>query len=198
MTTIELSMTRLYLLQGSNSRYTLIDTGYEHEWEQFLRHLHRRGIDLGRISHLFLTHHHDDHAGFAARLLQKHPAITVVARSEAEPLLAAGRNNTANGGSLLNRRIRALFELKRRLSPGWDLSFPSVALRPHDLRLDAERTDLSDVLGFEAETLYTPGHGTARCSTRISRRSTARGEACSSSAPSRFIRPMAGASAKSV
>jgi glyoxylase-like metal-dependent hydrolase (beta-lactamase superfamily II) len=158
MTTIALSMTRLYLLQGSDGRYTLIDTGYEHEWERFLRQLHRRGIDPGNIVRLFLTHHHDDHAGFAARLLREHPAITVVARAEAEPLLAAGRNNTANGGSLLNRRIRALFELKRKLSPDWNLSFPPVALRPHDLRLDAERTDLSGVLGFEAEALYTPGH----------------------------------------
>lgn len=55
-----------------------------------------------------------------------YPEIQVIARTEAPPLLAAGRNNTANGGSLLNRRIKTLRDLKRRFSPGWDLRFSAV------------------------------------------------------------------------
>ena len=72
------------------------------------------------------------------------------------PLLANGHNNTSNGGTLLNRRIRALFNLKRQLSPTWDLSFPPVTLRPHDVLLDTERSDLSELLGLQAEAVYTP------------------------------------------
>lgn len=158
MKIVKLSMTRLYLLPGSTGRYTLIDTGYDNEYEQFLRKLDRADLKIEDIDHLFLTHHHDDHAGFAARLLEAHPQITVIARAEAEPLLAAGYNNTSNEGTLLNRRIRALFRLKRRLSPDWDLSFPPVTLRPQDIRLSAERSDLGKELGFEAQAVYTPGH----------------------------------------
>jgi len=158
MKIIKLSMTRLYVLPGSNSRYTLIDTGYEGEYEQFLRKLEGAGLKIEDIGHLFLTHHHDDHAGFAARLVEARPQITVIARAEAEPLLAAGHNNTSNGGTLLNRRIRALYHLKRSVSPDWDLSFPSVTLRPQDIRLSEERRDLSSALSCEAQAVYTPGH----------------------------------------
>ncbi|MFP4619073.1 MAG: MBL fold metallo-hydrolase [Spirochaetaceae bacterium] len=158
MTTLELSVTKLYLLQNKTGDYVLIDTGYPHEYETFLRKLNRSGIEIGRISHLFLTHHHDDHAGFAARLLDEHPHIRVIARAEAEPLLAAGRNNTTNGGSLLNGRIKALFKLKRKLTPSWNLSFPPLTLRPQDIRLKNEHTDLGNLMGLEAEAIYTPGH----------------------------------------
>lgn len=158
MKIIKLSMTRLYLLPGSSGRYTLIDTGYDGEYEQFLRKLDRAGLKIEDIDHLFLTHHHDDHAGFAARLLEARPQITVIGRAEAEPLLAAEHNNTSNRGTLLNRRIRALFQLKRRVSPDWDLSFPPVTLRAQDIRLSAEHSDLSRELGFEAQAVYTPGH----------------------------------------
>ena len=158
MKIIKLSMTRLYLLPGSTGRYTLVDTGYEGEYEQFLEQLEGAGLRIEDIGHLFLTHHHDDHAGFAARLLEARPQIIIIARGEAEPLLAAGHNNTSNGGTLLNRRIRALFHLKRRLSPDWDLSFPPVTLRPQDIRLSAERSNLGKELGFEAQAVYTPGH----------------------------------------
>ncbi len=158
MKIIKLSMTRLYLLEGADEQITLIDTGYDREYELFLRKLERAGLKIGNISHLFLTHHHDDHAGFAARLIEARPEIVVIARAKAEPLLAAGHNNTSNGGTLLNRRIRALFHLKRRVSPDWDLSFPPLTLRPQDIRLSEERTDLSEELGLEAQAVYTPGH----------------------------------------
>lgn len=158
MKILKLSMTRLYVLPGSTGRYTLIDTGYDGEYEQFFRKLDRAGLKIEDIGHLFLTHHHDDHAGFAARLVEVCPQITVIARAEAELLLAAGHNNTSNGGTLLNRRIRALFQLKRRLSPDWDLSYPPLTLRPQDIRLTEERNELGSELGFEAQAVYTPGH----------------------------------------
>ena len=158
MKIITLSMTRLYVLLGATGRYTLIDAGYDGEYELFLRKLEGAGLKIEDIGHLFLTHHHDDHAGFAARLLKARPQITVIARAEAEPLLAAGHNNTSNGGTLLNRRIRALYHLKRRVSPDWDLSFPPLTLRTHDIRLREDRSDLSSELGFEAQAVYTPGH----------------------------------------
>jgi len=158
MKIIKLSMTRLYLLQGEGGIYTLIDTGYKNEYKRFRRELDRNGLQIEQIKYLFLTHHHDDHAGFAARLLDENPAVIIITRAEAEPLLAAGHNNTSTGGTLLNRRIRALYHLKRRMSPKWDLSFPPLTLRPQDIRLGKERSDLSELLGFQAEAVYTPGH----------------------------------------
>jgi len=158
MKIIKLSMTRLYLLQGEKGRWTLIDTGYSHEYGSFLTQLRKRGIPPEEIDYLFLTHHHDDHSGFLAQLIENRPEIRIIARREAEPLLAVGHNSTANGGSLLNRRISALFKVKRLITPAWDLCFPPVRLRSQDIRLGEDRTDLRDVLGFQAEAVYTPGH----------------------------------------
>jgi glyoxylase-like metal-dependent hydrolase (beta-lactamase superfamily II) len=158
MNVIKLSMTRLYLLEGGDGQITLIDTGYRKEYELFRRKLAHSGLHIEDINYLFLTHHHDDHAGFAARLMEDNPKIIIIARTEAEALLAAGHNNTSNGGFLLNRRIKALFNLKRHVSPEWDLSFPPVIMRPQDIRLSAERSDLSEKLGFAAQAVYTPGH----------------------------------------
>ena len=61
-------------------------------------------------------------------------------------------------GALLNRRITALFKLKRIFTLRWNLIFPPIPLRPYDIRIEDERSDLREVLGFEAEAIYIPGH----------------------------------------
>jgi glyoxylase-like metal-dependent hydrolase (beta-lactamase superfamily II) len=152
-----LSLTNAYLLAGSRG-YVLVDTGYATDYPALLEGLRRRRVGLAEIRVLILTHHHDDHAGAARELLSAAPWIRVLARKEAEALLASGVNSTARGGSLVNRRIAALYRLKKALNPGWDHRFPPLELRHKDLLLGDEQVDLSRELGLEAEALYTPGH----------------------------------------
>ncbi len=39
--------------------------------------LHARGVELGDVKHLLLSHIHLDHAGAAGSLVREHPALTV-------------------------------------------------------------------------------------------------------------------------
>ncbi len=60
-------LTRRYLLP-CNEGYLLVEGGSESEFSLFLRELKEQEIDPGEIKYLFLSHHHEDHAGFAASL----------------------------------------------------------------------------------------------------------------------------------
>ena len=52
-----------YLISGRDG-YILIDTGYSSGFHRFERKLKIAGIDPKQIKLVFLTHAHDDHAGF--------------------------------------------------------------------------------------------------------------------------------------
>ena len=43
-----------------------IDTSFAEYYDKFLEKLQVINIDPSEIKYLLLTHHHDDHAGFAA------------------------------------------------------------------------------------------------------------------------------------
>ena len=58
-------------LQG----YIMIDTGYEHSLKRVEKRANKQGISLSEIRYVFLTHAHDDHAGFLNELLSKYPDI---------------------------------------------------------------------------------------------------------------------------
>ena len=52
-----------YLIPLSKG-YMLVDTGYESGYQRFCGELHKNNVSLGEIRYIFVTHAHDDHAGF--------------------------------------------------------------------------------------------------------------------------------------
>jgi len=67
--------------------YIMVDTGYEHSLASVERKLKKHGITLSDIKYVFLTHAHDDHAGFLNELLYKNSELKVVMSSKAMPTL---------------------------------------------------------------------------------------------------------------
>ena len=57
-----------YLVKADDG-YILIDTGYESGYRRFIRKLKKYGVDTKEIKYIFLTHAHDDHAGFLCDVL---------------------------------------------------------------------------------------------------------------------------------
>ncbi len=81
--------------------YVMIDTGYEHSFNSVRKRLKRRGVDFNEIKYVFLTHAHDDHAGFLNELLTKFPDIKVITNEKALPALLRGQNSFVGGCSSL-------------------------------------------------------------------------------------------------
>ena len=104
---IKLSVTTCYLVKLEDG-YILIDTGYEYDWELFHTRIQDVNISLSQISHIILTHHHDDHCGLLHSILKEDPSIIVVMSSLCKDLILVGKNDLTHGGGLLNRRIHTL------------------------------------------------------------------------------------------
>jgi glyoxylase-like metal-dependent hydrolase (beta-lactamase superfamily II) len=79
--------------------YVMIDTGYENSYQKCTSSLKRQGISWDDVKYIFLTHAHDDHAGFLKEVLDKHLNITCIISDKAFPVLAKGQNSF-NGGAV--------------------------------------------------------------------------------------------------
>jgi glyoxylase-like metal-dependent hydrolase (beta-lactamase superfamily II) len=77
--------------------YVLIDTGYEHSFSNFISKIKSKGIYPNDISFVFLTHAHDDHAGFLNQLLQCDSNIKVIVHPKALETLYRGQNSFEGG-----------------------------------------------------------------------------------------------------
>lgn len=77
--------------------YVLIDTGYEGRYEAFLKALDKNGLKLRDIAYIFLTHAHDDHAGFLNEILEQNQTTKLILSKHALPILQKGQHNFVGG-----------------------------------------------------------------------------------------------------
>lgn len=89
-----------YIYHASQG-WIMIDTGYEHSLKKVEKRANKQGIALSKITYVFLTHAHDDHAGFLNELLTKYPNLKVIIHNQAMPTLLRGQNSFAGGCSSL-------------------------------------------------------------------------------------------------
>lgn len=149
---IPLGVTNCWLLPCAEG-YLLIDTSYNDSYDRFLREMEKRKLDPGKIRYLLLTHHHEDHAGFAARLAAD-TGCRIIAHEKALKHLALGRS--ADTMEPLNRRTRAAYAAFghiRKLS-----GYPTVELSVNDLIIFGDNDTLLSEIGISGEILETPGH----------------------------------------
>ena len=105
---VRLGFTQCYLVKCLDG-YLRIDTSESSCFRSFQKRTAKLGIDLAEIKYLLLTHHHDDHAGFAAELVKKTGCRVVVHRDAMSPLTQGRAEYT--GGKVLNRRVYATMML---------------------------------------------------------------------------------------
>lgn len=75
---VKVGFTNCYLLE-INSGYLMIDVGYPGDYEKFRNRLKKKlDIEVKDIKYLLLTHHHNDHCGFASRILEYTNAIFII------------------------------------------------------------------------------------------------------------------------
>ena len=136
--------------------YVMVDTGYEHSLASVVKRLKKYGIDLSDIRYVFLTHAHDDHAGFLNKLLHKNSELKVIISDKAMPTLKKGQNSFDGGCST---RLAWLFCKCMSLFGKAEHRFPFIE-DVHNNRFieisDENREAIEDLL--QGKILETPGH----------------------------------------
>lgn len=154
----EYDLVKSFLIPIDNSEYLLFDTGYERNYKVFKELLKKDSIDVKKIKYIFISHHHDDHAGFINNLIKDNPEVRVILHEKTVPLMLLGENNLANGGGIVNPFVNLLFNIKQAISPEWDFTLPKYYVRDRDIVLTGDKADLKKILGEDIYMIYTPGH----------------------------------------
>ncbi len=134
--------------------YLQVEAGSQKKYALFRRQLEERGIEPEQIRYLFLTHHHEDHAGFTAALKEA-SGCRIIAHRDAVPYLEKGQQARTRAG-LVN--WRSLLVVLYVFLTGWSLNFPPLALSDEDHVLEGDDDELLRSLGVSGRALYTPGH----------------------------------------
>lgn len=163
---IKLSVTTCYLVK-TNKKFVLIDTGYEDDWDLFRNKLKNINVELSQISHIILTHHHDDHCGLLYKILLENSSIRVVMSNQCKDLIRMGENDQTHGGGLLNRRIAFLIRRKqlyvsiilhKKVDKEKNLKFRPYIFRNCDI-IVSNGMRLCDIgIDLDGKILDTPGH----------------------------------------
>ena len=144
-----------YVYPCSNG-YIMIDTGYEHSLKDVENKLNRNGIKLSEIKYVFLTHAHDDHAGFLNELLEKNANLKVIMSDKSMPTLKRGQNSFEGGCSTV---LAWIFCKLMRLVGKAEHRFPVIEDK-YDSRFieitETNKEELEEIL--QGKILFTPGH----------------------------------------
>ena len=141
-----------YLI-SSDKGLILIDTGYAGGFPRFLKQLRKNRIRAEEIRYVFLTHAHDDHAGFLNEVLAATKA-EVILHPKALDGLKRGQNSFEGGCSsypaYLFCRVLGLFG-------HGDHRYPPIKEEFLDRLIPIDSDRFRD-LRFPYEVLETPGH----------------------------------------
>lgn len=152
--TIQTSFTNDYLIKADNG-YLLIDTSYPQKYQEFLDKLGKKGIKKNQIKYLLLTHHHDDHSGFVAKLMQE-TDIRLIVHEKALQYITRGVASLAE--KPLNVCTGAVFSVFSLFKKNSDHSYPPIVPGNRDIIIRETRSDFLRSIGIPGSILNTPGH----------------------------------------
>lgn len=142
-------MMRNYILKTSQG-FIVIDTGYYKGFKTFVKKFEGIG-NLKDISHIFLTHAHDDHAGFLNELLDITDAKLVL-NPLGVPALEEGKSAEPEGSGY-STRLASLFGVFKK-----DFTFPPVHLRDNAVYIKSDEDQYFNDIGLPLQILTLPGH----------------------------------------
>ena len=131
----------------------LIDTGYPGGSSHFMKMLEKNRTPPDEIKYVFLTHAHDDHAGFLNEVLAETDA-KVILHPKAIERLKRGQNSFEGGCSSY---LAWLFCQILALFGHGEHRFPAIRDKYMD-RLIPIDSEQFKALNFPYEVLETPGH----------------------------------------
>ena len=142
-----------YLISLDEGGYVLIDTGYAEGYPNFLKRLKKTGVMPEEIKYIFLTHAHDDHAGFLNQVL----AITdakVILHPLAIDRLRKGQNPFIGGCS---SRLAWMFCQILKLFGKGDHKYPPLKDEYLNRLITIDSEEFQS-LSLPFRVIETPGH----------------------------------------
>lgn len=140
---------RNYVLE-TDAGMIAIDTGYPGGCDTFIKRFERKW-PLSSLRYIFLTHHHDDHAGFLADLLTRTDAVPIVHHLAVAPL-AKGESYEPPGSGYSSRPGSWFGVFKK------DFLFPAVSLGENAVILHDETQQVFEAMGLPLRIVFLPGH----------------------------------------
>ena len=141
----------------------MIDTSYPRYYPKFEKRLANLGISTSDIKYLLLTHHHDDHAGFAAELVRNTECRVIAHRNALSALEQGKYEGTAKP---VNRCIQIVMTFYSLFHRGeWD--FPPLRLADRDVVIEGDNEEFLKGIGIDGVILHTPGHTSTRDSISV-------------------------------
>jgi len=151
---LNLGISKVYLLK-QKSGYLMIDTGYFYDYSKFQEGLRENHINGQEIQYLFLTHHHDDHAGFAQKMKADY-GVKLILHEKAIEFLRKGESDTSGTIKPLNRRTAMIMNTFMLFHKKF--KFPSVKIDKSDIVVRGNNSTIMREIGINGDILYTPGH----------------------------------------
>ena len=134
----------------------MIDTGYENSYASVLKKFRKLLIQPEEVRYLFLTHAHDDHAGFLEEWMTKHPNTQVIVHEKAIDGLRKGQNGFDGGCSTLGA---FLFCQLMALMGNGDHRYPKLSEEHLNNITILNPDNLAQVRSaLNGKVFYTPGH----------------------------------------
>ncbi|MBN2041346.1 MAG: MBL fold metallo-hydrolase [Spirochaetes bacterium] len=134
--------------------WLMVDTGYPEDYGRFRKAVASAGIDISSIKWLFITHAHDEHAGFA-EALRKDTGCRIIVPEKSLNDLRSGQMVWT--GKAVNRRIEfvsALYDIVKAR----DMKFPPIIPGKNDIILTNDDKIFLKGIGIEGTLMATPGH----------------------------------------
>jgi glyoxylase-like metal-dependent hydrolase (beta-lactamase superfamily II) len=149
---VRVGYTNIYFIPCDGG-WLQIDCGYPGDYEAYLKKTRKIGINTADVRYLLLTHHHDDHAGFAAELVSKQDVVVIVHEKALEPLRAGASEENIRP---VNGCVKAVFSVFSVFHGGF--TFPPFVPREGDLIVTGDNEDILKGIGIDGVILWTPGH----------------------------------------
>jgi len=127
-----------------------IDTGYPGGLEKFKIRFEKQW-PLTELKYIFLTHHHDDHAGFLGDLLKITDA-KVVLHPLAVQALETGKSNEPPGAGYSSIPASLFSKVKK------DFSYPSVHVDDRAILVHNESEQVFEDMELPLRIVFLPGH----------------------------------------
>ncbi len=140
---------RNYLLETPLG-WIAIDSGYAGGFSAYRKRLERL-TPLSSIKFVFLTHAHNDHAGFLGELLEQSGA-RLVASEKSLPRLASGENAMPDGTGFTSRGALLLSAMMKHSG------FPPVVPDASAILLTNQDDQPFLAMGLPIRILFLPGH----------------------------------------